>query len=113
VIGSFAIQSRIFEIGVMVVFGLLGYLMKEMDYPVAPLVLGIILGDILDKNLRRALVITDGNILPLFTRPISLIIVLLTLFTIVSRMRWFTSFVAAAKGQIRSFFGRGRSPHGK
>jgi putative tricarboxylic transport membrane protein len=112
VIGSFAIQSRIFEIGVMVAFGLLGFLMKEMDYPVAPLVLGIILGDILDKNLRRALVITDGNILPLFTRPISLVIVLLTVFTIISRMRWFTSLVAKAKAQLRSI-GREKKGAGK
>lgn len=93
-IGAYAIQSRIFEIQVMVVFGLIGFLMREMDYPVAPLVLGIILGDILDKNLRRALVLTDGNLIPFFTRPISLVIVLLTLFVVLSRVSWFRKGVA-------------------
>ena len=46
VVGSFAIQSRVFDIWVMVVFGLLGFILREMEYPMAPLVLGIILGDI-------------------------------------------------------------------
>ncbi len=93
-IGAYAIQSRIFEIQVMVFFGLIGFLLREMDYPVAPLVLGIILGDILDKNLRRALVLTDGDLVPFFTRPISLVIVMLTLFVILSRVSWFRKGVA-------------------
>jgi len=72
VIGSYALSAKMFDILVMTIFGLIGYAMKEMDYPVAPLVLGIILGDLLDSNLRRSLILTDGNILPFFTRPISL-----------------------------------------
>lgn len=89
VIGSYALSSRIFDIWVMAIFGLIGYAMKEMDYPVAPAVLGIILGDLLDQNLRRSLILTKGNIIPFFTRPISLVLVLLILFTVVSRMRFF------------------------
>jgi len=104
VIGAYAIHSRIFEIGVMVVFGLIGFIMKEMDYPVAPLVLGIILGDILDKNLRRALVITDGDLTPLVTRPISLIIVLLTVFTLVSKMPLFRRMMRQAKETVFGAF---------
>ena len=50
----------------------------------APLVLGIILGDILDKSLRRALTLTDGDLMPFFTRPISLILVAVTLVTILA-----------------------------
>lgn len=99
-IGSFALQSRLFDVGIMVVFGLLGFLLKEMDYPVAPLVLGIILGDILDKNLRRALIISDGNIMQMFTRPISLVIVLLTLLTILSKMSWFKRLVSIIRKNI-------------
>jgi len=89
VIGAYALSSRIFDIWVMAVFGLIGYAMKEMDYPVAPAVLGIILGDLLDKNLRRSLILTKGNIIPLFIRPISLILVLFIFFTIVSQTKWF------------------------
>ncbi len=89
VIGSYALSSRIFDIWVMAVFGLIGYAMKEMDYPVAPAVLGIILGDLLDQNLRRSLILTKGNITPFFSRPISMVLILLIFFTIASRIRYF------------------------
>ncbi|WP_455383614.1 tripartite tricarboxylate transporter permease [Salinispira pacifica] len=107
VVGSFAIQSRTFDIGVMVVFGILGYYMREMEYPIAPMVLGIILGDILDKNLRRALILSDGNILPFFTRPISLVLFLITVFVMVSRMSWFVKATAGIKESVRGLFRRG------
>ena len=106
VVGSFAISSRMFDVGVMVVFGILGYYMREMDYPIAPMVLGIILGDILDKNLRRALILSDGNILPFFTRPISLVLFLITLFVMVSRMAWFVSLMARLKNGLLGLLGR-------
>jgi putative tricarboxylic transport membrane protein len=96
-VGSYAIANRLFDVLVMVVFGIIGYYMRVMGYPVAPTVLGIILGDILDKNLRRGLILTDGDIIPFFTRPISLVIFLFTLFTILSRMRWFRNLLSAAK----------------
>jgi putative tricarboxylic transport membrane protein len=66
--------------------------------------LGIILGDILDKNLRRALILSDGGILEFFTRPICAVIALMTLLTIVSRMAWFQSLVRGAREGIRSLF---------
>ncbi len=108
VVGAFAIQARLFDIGVMVVFGIIGYYMREMDYPVAPLVLGIILGDILDKNLRRALILSDGNIVPLFTRPICAVIAAITILTIVSKMKWFQAASRAAGRGVRSIFSRNK-----
>jgi putative tricarboxylic transport membrane protein len=82
VIGSYAITSRIFDIWVMIGFGLFGYILREMKYPMAPLVLGIILGDLLDKNMRRGLVLTDGDITPFFTRPICIVLWVITLASI-------------------------------
>jgi putative tricarboxylic transport membrane protein len=67
----------------MVFFGILGFILREMKYPMAPLVLGIILGDILDKNLRRALVLSDGDLTPFFFRPISAVLWITTLLVIV------------------------------
>ncbi|MDH4264201.1 MAG: tripartite tricarboxylate transporter permease [Deltaproteobacteria bacterium] len=81
-IGAYAITSRIFDIWVMVGFGIIGYILREMKYPMAPLVLGIILGDLLDKNLRRGLVLTDGDLTPFFTRPICLVLWLVTISSI-------------------------------
>jgi putative tricarboxylic transport membrane protein len=81
-IGSFAIASRVFDIWVMLAFGLLGFVLREMKYPMAPLVLGLVLGDILDKSLRRGLVLSDGDLAPFFTRPISLALWLAILLTV-------------------------------
>jgi putative tricarboxylic transport membrane protein len=66
----------------MLAFGLIGLVLREMKYPMAPLVLGLVLGDILDKSLRRGLVLTDGSLGPFFTRPISLVLWLIILITI-------------------------------
>ena len=74
VIGPFAITQRLFDVYVMLFFGIVGFILREMKYPMAPLVLGIILGDILDKSLRRALVLSDGDLTPFFIRPISAIL---------------------------------------
>ena len=73
-IGAFAIASRTFDVWVMLVFGLIGYAMRELGYPIAPMILGIVLGDILDKSLRRGLVLSDGDLTPFFTRPISAVL---------------------------------------
>jgi len=72
VIGPYALTQRVFDIWVMVFFGLAGFVLRQMKYPMAPLVLGIILGDLLDKSLRRGLIINNGDVAPFFTRPISL-----------------------------------------
>lgn len=81
-VGSFAIAGRLFDVYVMLFFGLLGYFLRHHGYPMAPLVLGIVLGDLLEKNLRRALVLSDGDLTPFFTRPISATIAALTIGTI-------------------------------
>lgn len=82
VIGPYAITQRVFDVYVMVFFGALGFILREMKYPMAPLVLGIILGDILDKNLRRALVLSAGDLTPFFTRPISAVLWVTTLVVV-------------------------------
>jgi putative tricarboxylic transport membrane protein len=82
VIGSYAIQQRMFDVWVMVLFGILGFVLRQMKYPMAPLVLGIVLGDIFDKSFRRSWVIHDGDFTFYFTRPISVVLMLMCLFTL-------------------------------
>ena len=107
VIGSFAISVRVFDIWVMLAFGLLGYPMRKYNYPAAPLVLGVILGDMLDVNLRRALIRTDGDVSPFFTRPISLILVAVTSLTILARLGWFRRMVSGGSTRLRATLSRG------
>ena len=71
----------------MLGFGVLVFIMRQYGYPAAPFVLGLVLGDILDKNLRRGLVLGDGDILPFFTRPLSAILALLVLWTFITNVR--------------------------
>jgi putative tricarboxylic transport membrane protein len=110
VIGSYAIQARMFDIGVMVVFGIIGYFMREMDYPIAPMVLGIILGTILDKNLIRSLIISEGNPLFFVESPISMVIAGVTFITFFSRTRWFQALKSKIGQTIRTKALRSNKP---
>jgi putative tricarboxylic transport membrane protein len=82
VVGSYAIAQRMFDVYVMLAFGVIGFALRQLNFPMAPLVLGIVLGDLLEKNLRRGLVLQDGDLTPFFTRPISFVMFLLVATTI-------------------------------
>jgi putative tricarboxylic transport membrane protein len=77
-VGAFAITSRLFDIWVMLGAGLVGFILRELRFPMAPLVLGIVLGDLLDKNLLRGLTLSGGDLTPFFTRPISMALCAMT-----------------------------------
>jgi putative tricarboxylic transport membrane protein len=85
-IGSFSLSSRLFDVWTMLGFGTLVFIMRRYGYPAAPFVLGLVPGDILDKNLRRGLVLSDGDLLPFLTRPLSAILALLVLWTFVTNV---------------------------
>lgn len=78
-VGAYAIASRQFDMGVMLVFGLIGFVLRDLKFPVAPLILGLVLGDLLDKNLLRGLTLTAGDVSPFFTRPVSAVLCAITL----------------------------------
>ncbi|WP_340118223.1 tripartite tricarboxylate transporter permease [Pelagibius sp. 7325] len=73
VVGSFALNNRVTDLYLLGFIGLAGYLLKTLDYPLAPLVLGVILGPIAETNLRRALM-TDSDWTVFLTRPVSLLL---------------------------------------
>jgi putative tricarboxylic transport membrane protein len=71
VIGVYSLSSSVFDIGVMLAFGLVGYAFKKLDIPTAPLVLTLILGPLMERGLRQSLEMSRGHFSILFTRPIS------------------------------------------
>jgi putative tricarboxylic transport membrane protein len=75
VVGSFALNNRVTDLYLLGVVGLLGYTLRALDYPLAPLVLGVILGPIAETNLRRALM-TEPDWSLFVTRPVSLLFLL-------------------------------------
>lgn len=86
VVGSFVVNNRIFDCKVMLVFGVIGIIMRRLEFPAAPFLLGVVLGSMMDSNLRRALILTDGDLSSFFTRPISLFFVIFILVLIIPQI---------------------------
>lgn len=82
VVGSFAIRNNLFDVGVVLFFGVLGFAMERADMPLAPLILGLILGPMIEENLRIGLIKTSGSFAAFVTRPISigLVVILIVMF---------------------------------
>lgn len=83
ILGSYAISNSMFDVIVMFVFGLLGYILLKFEIPLAPLLLALILAPILEKNFMRSILISNGDFSIFFTRPISLTVILVTLLVII------------------------------
>jgi len=72
ILGCYSISSSLFDVGLMLIFGIVGYLMKKVDIPLSPAILTLILGPLMDKALRQSLELSGGEFSIFFTRPISL-----------------------------------------
>jgi putative tricarboxylic transport membrane protein len=92
-IGSFATASRLFDVYAMLAIGIGAYFLRRRGYEMAPLVLGLVLGPLLDKSLRRGLVLSDGSLGPFFTRPIAAAFAAVTIFTILLYVPHFKALV--------------------
>lgn len=81
--GSYAINTSFFDIKVTFIFGLLGYLMTKFGFPIAPMLIGFILGPMAELAVRQSLIISKGSALIFFKRPISLAFIIITVLAIV------------------------------
>jgi TctA family transporter len=97
VIGSFAINNTIFDVGVMLVMGLVGWFMEENDFPVAPAILGIVLGEMVEFNFITTMIKAKGDFSMFFSRPIAAVIGVITL------MIWFSPLILALFRKIRCY----------
>ncbi len=86
IVGSYAIGMRIFNLYLMLPIGIIAYFLTEMKYPIAPLVMGVILGPMADENLRRGLLISKGSLMPIFSRPVSLILFIIIFLTVMTQL---------------------------
>jgi len=85
-IGAYSERGLSFDVFLMILFGVIGYVMRKFEYEPAPLILGFILGDILEESLRRSLIMADGNFLIFFKRPISATFLGLTVLLLISNL---------------------------
>ncbi|XWN34478.1 MAG: tripartite tricarboxylate transporter permease [Devosia sp.] len=79
IIGVYSLGNNIFDVWIMFAFGVIGFLFRKGGFPVGPFVLGYILAPLAERELRSGLMLYDGSLLPLVTRPISLFFIALTL----------------------------------
>ena len=77
VLGVFATTDRMFDVWIMLILGVGGYLLRKLNYPVAPAVLAIVLGPLAERSLRQSLISSQGDVTTFFTRPISAICIAL------------------------------------
>lgn len=82
IVGSYAINNNFFDVCVMFIFGVIGYFMEKAKFPVSPIVLALILGPMAERELRKALIMSDGSLSIFFTRPISIMFIILAVITL-------------------------------
>jgi putative tricarboxylic transport membrane protein len=90
-VGVYATENNTFDMWVMLVFGFIGYLMRKLDYPAAPMVLALVLGSLVEVSLRQSLSFSHGSVAIFFTRPVSgtlTVIAILSLLTPLFRILW-------------------------
>jgi putative tricarboxylic transport membrane protein len=83
-IGVYSVNNVVFDIYIMLIFGIMGYLMKKFGYEGAPLVLAFVLGPLMENNLRKSLIISQGDFSIFFVRPLAAVSLILALFLLIS-----------------------------
>ena len=84
VIGAYSLNNSVFEVWLVLIFGVVGYIMRKLDFPLAPLVLALVLGPMAEKALSQSLTMSHGSLAIFFTRPIAAVIFAFTLVMMVS-----------------------------
>ncbi|MGF1475012.1 MAG: tripartite tricarboxylate transporter permease [Geminicoccaceae bacterium] len=91
VIGSFGLDNTMFDVWVMLIFGVIGFALERARYPLGPFVIGFVLAPLMEEKLRSGLMMTAGSITPVFTRPLALgflvVAVVLLLWPIIADYR--------------------------
>jgi putative tricarboxylic transport membrane protein len=100
-IGTFALQASVFDLWVMLGFGLIGILLRAARYPLAPVVIGFILGPLLENNLRRALLISHDGYWIFLDRPVSAVLIAIN-FLLIAGAAWVTLRPKASAVQAES-----------
>ncbi|WP_166828526.1 tripartite tricarboxylate transporter permease [Brevibacterium limosum] len=99
-IGAYTIKNSVFDVGLVVLFGIIGYLMKKAGFEPGPLVLAFVLAELLESSVRRSLILFEGNLGEVFSRPIT--VTLLFVFLIVILLPIIQRTLRSAKAKSKS-----------
>ncbi|WP_349687408.1 tripartite tricarboxylate transporter permease [Acidaminococcus sp. DS4831] len=86
-VGAFALDNRVFDAASIVLFGIIGYSLEKLKYPLPPFILGFVLGGTFEQNLRRGLQIGNGNLFDLFNYPIAILFLVATILSVIFSIR--------------------------
>ena len=95
IVGTFAINNSLFDVGIMLTAGVIAYLLEDNGFPIAPAILGVVLGGMLEENFVSSLIKAEGNLLEFVSRPIAGTLAALTLLV------WFAPVVMRRAGAAR------------
>ncbi len=87
VVGAYGLNSRLFDVWAILLFGVLAYVLEKFGFPLTPIILGFILGPMIETNLRRGLIASKGSYLPFLTHPISAVFLAISLIVIILAAR--------------------------
>jgi putative tricarboxylic transport membrane protein len=96
----------VFDVYCMIVIGIGAFFLRRRGYHMAPFVLGLVLGGLLDKSLRRGLVLSDGSLAPFFTRPISIGLATVTIFILLLYIPAFKALVSSIAAAVSRWIRR-------
>jgi putative tricarboxylic transport membrane protein len=83
VIGAYSLNNNSTEVVIMILFGIVGYLMKKFDYAAAPMVMAMVLSPLMENSLRQSLLLSHGNFLIFFTRPLAATLMGVAIFLLI------------------------------
>ncbi|MBI4126354.1 MAG: tripartite tricarboxylate transporter permease, partial [Deltaproteobacteria bacterium] len=86
-VGTYALGNSFFDVGIMLACGVLGFVLKMKSYPLGPIVVGLILGGIMESNFKRALLVSDGSFFIFLKTPISFILLAVSALSVIFQGR--------------------------
>jgi putative tricarboxylic transport membrane protein len=100
VLGAYSVNGQAFDVALMTIFGIVGYLFKKLDFPLAPMILTLILGPLMEQSLRQSLEISGGDFSIFFTRFLALTLILVAVAFVLLATRQAVSRVRGADTEV-------------
>lgn len=110
ILGAYALGLNIFNLYILIPVGIVSYLLGEMKFPIAPMVIGLVLGGMADESLRRALMLSEGSFLPLFERPVAVLLLLIICYFVLSQIPSVNAKTKALATYLAKCVKKGRNP---
>jgi putative tricarboxylic transport membrane protein len=85
IVGAYTVNNSVFDVAIMMIFGVIGYIMQKFDYDSAPLIMALLLGPMFENSFRQSLILSEGSLSIFFRSPISVTLLIMAALLLVSR----------------------------